>query len=720
MKTEHAKSVAAIIWLVCLCLVTSMSQKTKENVSVCRTPVCVERANIIKSYMDPCVDPCDDFYSYACGGWLNSTTIPEDLSRYGTMQMLEVDLQNTLKGLLESITLNYQDTQNITDKAAIAYNACLAVPEKPDDRDEFLQLLNVSGFGDWPITEEKTLFNNWTDVVLKAGISTFLYFGVGKDRETRASHIIQIDQIAINGRNQILYPNESQYNFNVIQAYKDLIKKTVFFVRPNISEENCTKLADELMEFERQLANLTTPPEQRVHLLLMYLRTNISTLESHHPAFPLLELLNQEFALVNMTLNGSEKVEMYGLPYYEKLIDFLNRSDVTTLYNYVGLKKTLRYGGLVSKDIRNASFELEKVQFGVLKQTPRWKVCVNFVNTAMSVIAGFLYVHKKFSPGAKEEVEDLVERLKYIFSERLNKSKWMDPLTRANATEKLEKMRAKIGYQPWLLNTTVLQMLGKYIPHFKENDTFLWISSSILRNNWAHSLLLLRQLYNKTEEWTVGPTVVNAFYSRDKNDMSYPSAILQGLFYTEGLPRSISFGAIGSVVGHELTHGFDNEGRQYDAYGDLRQWWTNSSYKNFEKRAFCFVYQYGNICDAQAQMKLNGFNTVNENIADNGGLRTAYKAYKHYFKKDCEHKDVRLAGLEHLSGRKLFFISHAMIWCTLSRTQELQNQIQYDEHSPAQYRVNIPLKNMRAFSRVFNCSAGSPMKLNKNETCKLW
>ncbi|XP_077531286.1 membrane metallo-endopeptidase-like 1 [Haemaphysalis longicornis] len=296
----------------------------------------------------------------------------------------------------------------------------------------------------------------------------------------------------------------------------------------------------------------------------------------------------------------------------------------------------------------------------------------------------------------------------------------MEPPTIANATQKLQKMRAKIGYQPWLLNTTFLEMLGKYIPQFKKNDTFLQIWLSIMRNNFAHALLLLRQSYNKTAEWTVGPTVVNAFYAADKNDMSYPSAILQGLFYTEGLPRSISFGGIGSVVGHELTHGFDNVGRQFDSYGELTQWWTNKSLKNFERKALCFVYQYGNICDAEAQMKLNGFNTVNENIADNGGVRTAYKAYERYFKQDCKHEDIRLKGLEDLSGKKLFFISHAMIWCTLSRTQELKNQIQYDVHSPAQYRVNVPLQNMRAFSRVFKCRDGARMNPGENKTCKLW
>ncbi|XP_054931289.1 neprilysin-2-like [Dermacentor andersoni] len=200
--------------------------------------------------------------------------------------------------------------------------------------------------------------------------------------------------------------------------------------------------------------------------------------------------------------------------------------------------------------------------------------------------------------------------------------------------------------------------------------------------------------------------------------MVFPSGILQGVFYQFGLPRSLSFGAIGTVVGHEMTHGFDDTGSQFDADGRLKQWWTDQTRTQFDQKAKCFIEQYGNITDEEANMTLNGINTVGENIADNGGIRMAYQAYERLLKEEYKGVDTRLPGLTHLSGNQLFFIAEAMVWCSRYRKKMRQLQIQYDPHSPAEYRVNIPMQNMEEFATVFKCANDS--KMNPEKRCRLW
>ncbi|XP_077538779.1 neprilysin-1-like isoform X2 [Haemaphysalis longicornis] len=457
------------------------------------------------------------------------------------------------------------------------------------------------------------------------------------------------------------------------------------FIRPEMSTSKIRELADTLVDFEGQLANLTTPPEHSQDISTVYKRVNISVLESDFPMFPLLQLLQKEFNLVNITIKAGEVIEFYCSDYYEKLIKFLEEADSTTFFNYVGMKLLLGVAAFASKGVHEAQFAIEKMQYGVETYVPRWRECMDFVNSELAVIAGYFYVQHKFTPHAKKEVEDLIERLKRVFQKNLRDSKWMDEKTKSHAVDKLLKMEAKIGYPDWLLNTSYLEELGNFIPQLDHNGPYIDIRLAKRNNNLIHSLKLLRKPYNKSAEWAALPTVVNAFHNWHANEMVYPSAILQIPIYEYGLPRSLNFGAIGSIVGHEMTHGFDAQGSEFDSNRELRNWWTNSSRQVFEEKAMCFVRQYSNISDPEAETQLDGYHTVNEDIADNGGLRTAFQT-----------------------------------WCSLNTKKDLKWRIQYDQHSLNRYRVNVPMKNMEEFSNVFKCQPGDPMNPKHNDRCILW
>lgn len=648
--------------------------------------------------------------------------VPNDKSTMDSFTILSDELRDTLRDLLNNLTL-VGENQTIIDKAALFYNSCVAVPDLDDRRDVMFEILNASGLGDWPrIGQEANISeasSNITDVIIQTGMSSILSVGVSRDIRELSTHVIQLDQIGFSwvGRKQMINQT-TNYSRPMVAAYKTIIQVAMKFIKPNLSDDNITELSERLLAFEGQLANLTAPPEERRDINKLYHRTTMEELHNNFTYIPIRVLLKRVFNEVNITLADNETIELYALDYYTKLNNFLECADPDMLYNYAGLKVMLRWAAAASEAFRNATFELVKVQSGVSVRKPRWELCIGSVKAAMPEIIGKLYVQHKFSEEAKREVEDLAKRLMSVFNKTLQTIEWMDNTTRSAAEEKLTKMGAKIGYPDWLNNLTYLEELYRFVPQLPLNTSFLEAVYLVSVNSGKGSLLKLRMPYDKDSEWIVGPAVVNAFYSPSSNEMVYPSAILQGVFYEHGLPRSLNFGAIGMVVGHEMTHGFDDTGSQFDADGALKEWWSNRTSAEFKSRAKCFEYQYGNITDKKANMTLNAKNTLGENIADNGGLRLVFEAYKNFLEEECQSDGTRLKGLEEFSGKKLFFVANAMAWCSVSRPEYLKLLIQYDPHSPSQYRVNLPMSNMPDFSETFGCPANSTM--NRKERCTLW
>uniref|UniRef100_A0A131Z1H3 Gluzincin n=1 Tax=Rhipicephalus appendiculatus TaxID=34631 RepID=A0A131Z1H3_RHIAP len=702
-----------LLTVVCFAFTKPREHHIDTSFTVCNSTVCKARAKLINDSLNTSVDPCDDFYSYACGGWINNHTLPPSRSSYGNFDVLHEELQATLKAVLENMTEVSEET--VIKNAKVMYNACVAIPTAPDRRDILLDILNTSGFSQWPITDTSgTQLKNLTQVLEVTGADPIFNFYIDRDVQKLSNYVVQMDQTSFMklGRNQLIDPY-SEYNKNITEAYKKLLEVAVRFVHPNITERDLTTIVCDIMFLEREMANMTAPPEERRNTLEIYHRATISELECNYTNIPLLKLLNKEFSIANITLNESETVEMYALSYYAKLNDYLPKINLETLYNYAGARIVLGWVSDLSSAYRNASFEFSKIAWGVQKETERWEQCVSYLGRGMQQVIDHMYVTKKFSAEAKKEVEHYVGNISEAFRKELENSTWMDNGTRNASLEKLNKMRLKIGYPEYILNKTFLEERYKYVPELNISDHFTNMWRYLDKNNYIFLYQKLRLPYD-TESWVVRSAVVNAYYNPSTNDMLYPSGILQGLFYQHGLPSSLNYGSLGSVIGHEITHGFDDEGSQYDADGKLENWWSNQTRTKFTNKAECFVRQYGNITDKMANMTLNGVNTLGENIADNGGVRMAFKAFTSLM------EDVRLEGLTNITSKKMFFIAQAMVWCKLSTEASLRMMIQYDPHSPYKYRVNQVLRNMQAFSTVFQCKANSSMFLEEKKRCTLW
>jgi endothelin-converting enzyme len=361
----------------------------------------------------------------------------------------------------------------------------------------------------------------------------------------------------------------------------------------------------------------------------------------------------------------------------------------------------------VSKVFRDAEKILRKAILGSDGTEEMWRTCVTEANNNMGFAVGAMFIREAFHSGAKPLAQAMIEEIRTAFQDNLWNLKWMDNETRTLAGEKAAAITDMIGYPEFILKPDQLDKKYNTL-EISENDYFgnnIRVSQFSLTKN----LEKLNEPVNKTK-WGMTPPTVNAYYTPTSNQMVIPAGILQWPFFDPDIPKSINFGAIGVVMGHELTHGFDDQGREYDKTGNMKQWWQNSTIELFKSQADCVVRQYSAFkIDGET---VNGNTTLGENIADNGGLKAAFHAYQKF-----SATDPPLPGLN-LTQDQLFFLSFAQVWCSSNLKETLVLQIQNDPHVPAPLRVQGPLSNLPEFSRTYDCPLGSPM--NPVKKCIVW
>lgn len=684
--------------------------------------MCEERAKLVLQSLDDNVDPCDDFYGYVCNNWMRSNPVPDDRARFSSFDSLRIKLQQRLKDILERATYKTEN-QNITDKVILAYRACTNDSIGEESKFNSLkQLLEGAGFQDWPVSVQWGTAPPWEDlfasVYRKMGLSLIMSASVVLDLKNATQYVISFDQPMFGlGRNQLLNMSAPQ-NEPIVKAYKTYAAESIRIFQPHLSDEDIDAIVDDFVLFEAELAKRTRSPEERRNMESLYHRNTILMLGQEFKGLNWLRLLNNIFAAINTTLTEDEIVVLREPGYYTSALAYIKGVKPTTLYNYIGWRVVQSFAPTATKRFRDLEFQFGKVVQGVKKSIPVWQRCISTISSIMDHPMGRLYIDAEFSPQAKEDMESMVKDLKEAFSVLLKQNTWMDTVTKKEAAEKLDTIIENIAYPDWLKNDTFLNERYNLVHEVAPGTPFLDTYMNFRNNNVFKRLKKLRTTYNRSEEWSSGPAVVNAFYNPTANSITFPAGILQSPFYAYGLPSSVNMGAIGMIIGHEITHGFDDTGSQFDSVGNLRNWWTQETRQKFVQRAKCFIEQYGGIVDEQAAMKLNGVNTQGENIADNGGIREAFRAYRIGLAKRGKYAESALPGLERFTSDQMFFISTATAWCTNTRTEELKNILQYDAHSPSRYRVNLPMGNFEEFSRAFNCPDGS--RMNVSQKCVLW
>ncbi|KAF5901062.1 membrane metallo-endopeptidase-like 1, partial [Clarias magur] len=666
--------------------------RRNQDASVCTTPDCVTAAARLLQNMDQSVDPCQNFYQYACGGWLERHVIPETSSLHSVFNILRDELEIVLKGVLE--TQSERDREAFKN-AKVLYRSCMneSVIEQRDSQPLVKLIDNI---GDWPVASEdwnNTAEDSWSLEDMLASLNShynkkvLLEMFVWPDDRDSSRHIIHIDQPSLGMPSRDYYLNDDNYK-KVREAYLMFMVSMAKIVREdrNLTQDDERVWEDmmQVMELERDIANATSPVEERNDITVLY---NKMTLRDVQETFNLggfnwTRYIQGIMASVSITVHPDEPIVVYCSPYLEKLDNLLSKYNRRTVQNYLVWMLIMDRVSSLSRRMKDIRAHYRKALHGTTVEEARWRDCVRYVQNNMENAVGALYVRETFAGDSKRMVGELIRKVQDSYVETLEELNWMDAQSKEKAREKAMAISEQIGYPDYILEEENKKLDQEYI-HLKFSEESYF--ENVLENLQATAQKAHKKLREPVdpELWIIGAAVVNAFYSHNRNQIVFPAGILQPPFFSEKQPQALNFGGIGMVIGHEITHGFDDHGRNFDKDGNMYNWWSNFSTEQFEEQSKCMVQQYGKFSWKLAGgQNVSGVTTLGENIADNGGVRQAYKAYMKWVEREGE--EPRLPGLD-MDHKQLFFLNFAQVWCGACRPEYAIQSIKTDPHSPLEY-----------------------------------
>nr|XP_027200738.1 neprilysin-2-like isoform X2 [Dermatophagoides pteronyssinus] len=680
---------------------------------VCLSKGCVRAASELITNMNELVSPCDDFYQFACGGWIKNQVIPDDRTTVSVFSLLQDELNHKLRVLVES--KGTPEEPEFFDSMRNMYRSCLNLTaiEKAGDTPLHLALKR---FGGWPVVVGSQNWNetnfDWIDTLIKFRELGFTHdilmdLSVTPDFRNNTRHIIDLDQTSLGMPDRNYYNNG--LNDSSVAAYYKLMVDSAVFLGANRTVAEKEML--DALQFETTLAAYCLPREERRNMSSLYNKMNIQQIQKLAPNIHWEKYFN---SLLGIKITDNDDIIVNVPKFLTQLDQLLQTTDKKLLANYMMWRVVLQSFSMLGKRWRELIQEFNTVVTGQAREEPRWEQCISSLTNSLGISLSSLYVRHHFKGNSKERALEMVGYIHREFMKILDRVEWMDDQTRQRARDKALAIRPYIGYPNELLNNTEIELFYQGLKFVKDD----YFSNVQTLRKWSTDLAFgfLRKL-NKKGDWRKHgkSAVVNAYYNIIENSIEFPAGILQGAFFSSDRPNYLNFGAIGFVIGHEITHGFDDKGRQFDKNGNNVNWWEPETDKNFKERTKCIIEQYGNYTVPENGLKVNGVNTQGENIADNGGIKEAFRAYQEYVKDNGE--EPSLPGLKY-TPKQLFWISAANIWCGKYRPEVLKLRLQAGSHSPAQFRVIGTVSNLEEFGETFGCPPGSPMRPAKK--CSVW
>ena len=661
----------------------------------CNTPQkeVVKIAAINPANMDTTVAAGTDFYEYACGGWIKNNPLKPEYARFGTFDQLLENNQEQLRVLIEELSATPHEAGSVAGKIGALYAMGLDSTK-----------LNADGVA--PVKEELAAINalaTKSDVskmvatLHKEGMAPFFALFVGADEKNSAMNIVQLYQAGIGMGDRDYYLLEDEGSAKMRDAYRAYINK--LFTLAGSSPEQADAAVDAVMKIEKAIAEISYGREdlrdsQKNYNKLAY--EDFKQIESP---------LDWDVYFESMGLAGLKELDAKQINFYKDMSEALRNTTVDEQKYYLAFNLLSAAAPYLSDDFVDADFEFYgKVMSGKQEQQPRWKRSLNTVNGALGEAVGEMYVEKYFPASSKEKMLTLVGNLQTALSERINGLEWMSDTTKAKAQEKLAAFTVKIGYPDKWRDYSGLEI----------KDDSYW--ANVRRSNifdMAYQLADVDKPVDKSR-WHMNPQTVNAYYNPTTNEICFPAAILQPPFFNPDADDAVNYGAIGVVIGHEMTHGFDDQGRNYDKDGTLIDWWTAEDAVRFTERADKLVDQYDQIIVIDT-LHANGRFTLGENIADHGGLLVAHQAYLNSLKG----KETP-APIDGFTNEQRFFLGYATLWGQNIRPEEIRRRTKIDPHSLGKWRVNAALRNIAPFYAAFDIKEGDPMFMAPVDRVVIW
>lgn len=642
--------------------------------------------------MDKSAEACTDFFQFANGKWVEETKIPDSESRWGSFNILAENNRELLRNTLEKASSNGSpakgsDTQMIGD----FYGSCIA--EDAIERAGARPLM--------PVLRDIEKIRNREDLVRhiakmhNMGIGVIFGFGGGPDLKDSKMNIANAGQGGLSMPNKDYYVDGDPKFRENRDKFREYMQKMFMLLGAN--EEKARKDAFTVMRIQTELAYSSL---RRVELRdpdKRYSKVSLEEAGRISPNFSWKEY---------MAFRGTPEVDSFniGQPDFFKAVNgMLENTSIEEWKTYLKWMAIDAAAPLLSKDFRDANFDFYgRYLQGRKEQQPRWRQCVQATDGAIGEALGQEYVKQAFKPEAKVRMNELIDNLFAAFRERLDNLEWMGDETKAQALSKLLTFKRKIGYPDKLRGYEGLKIeRGSYIGNVQRTTEF-----QIKRN--------LQDIGQPVDpdRWFMTPPTVNAYYSPILNEIVFPAGILQPPFFNFDADDAINYGAIGAVIGHEITHGFDDQGSRFDAEGNLKMWWTPDDRKQFDDRAACVVNQFSSY-EVQPKLFMDGKLTLGENIADLGGLTVAYDAYIRSLEKNGRPENI-----DGFTPEQRFFLGWAQVWA-VKATQEFERlQVSTDPHAIARWRVNGPVSNMPQFAKAYGCGGGTEMV--RRDYCQIW
>jgi len=642
--------------------------------------------------MDKAADPCVDFYQYSCGGWMKKNPIPGDQARWSVYGKLSEDNQQFLWGILDQLSKQTEGRNSNQQKIGDFFNACMdeaavnrlgAKPLQP-----YLdQIAAMRSLKDLPAL--------LADLHLKLqNSSPFFSFGSNQDFENSQNVIAFAEAGGLGLPDRDYYTKTDDKSVDLRKQYVAHVQKMFELLgdKPEAAKAEAAKV----LQIETALANASLTQVERRDPYKLFHKVDFKGLQAMTPDFDWSIYLRQIGLPAQNTFNVTQPAFYAGL---DKELKALNIKDIKTYLRWQTAHALAPY---LSDDFVNENFNFfSKTLRGVPQLSPRWKRCVSLVDQQLGEALGQEFVARAFSPELKQKTLHMTEQIEHSMEQDLKTLTWMSPATKQQALAKLHTIVNKIGYPDrWRDYSSV---------EIKPNDFAGNVQSAAVFESKRELNKIGKPL--DRGEWGITPPTVDAYYNAQMNDINFPAGVLQPPLYDAKMDDAPNYGDTGGTIGHELTHGFDDEGRQFDAHGNLKDWWTEDDAKGFTQRAQCVVDQYAQYTVVD-DVKINSKLTEGEDLADLGGLVLAWMAWQD------QVKNLTLEPRDGLSPEQRFFVGYAQWACENTRPEDLRMSAITDPHSPGKYRVNGLVVNMEEFQKAFSCKAGQPMV--SGNRCRIW
>ena len=651
----------------------------------------IDLANLDSTYL-----PGTDFYMFATGGWQKAHPLTDEYSRYGSFDVLQENNNKQLRELIEGVAAQQNEKGSVAQKIADLYNSAMdSVTLNEHGLDEMAAFLVCDGYQTSAQITQDWLKQVWPKM-LRQGVDGLMGFYIGADEKDSKNNILSIVQGGLTLGQKDYYLDQDPETAKIREAYVAYIRQLVSHV--GFGETDAARISDDVMRIETRLAQASKS------------MTELRDPEANYHKMSY-DQLKKDFAGIDWDAYlhifgiSSLKDVIVGQPEaiheVEKILAEETPEALQNVYLWHAIDMA---AGYVDDESRNLSFAFWGTALsGKTQDRPRWKRAVSSVEGCLGEALGQLYVAKYFPPAAKERMEKLVANLQQALGERIDAQDWMSDDTKKVAHEKLDAFYVKVGYPDKWTDYSTLQIGNSYLQNI------------LSCKEWAIQDMIAKHLNKPVDkdEWYMTPQTVNAYYNPTTNEICFPAGILQPPFFDMEADDAFNYGAIGVVIGHEMTHGFDDQGSKYDKNGNLSQWWTEEDTKRFNER-IQVMREYHDSIEVLPGLHSNGSLTLGENMADHGGLMVAYQAFVN------ATAQAPLSDKDGFTPAQRFFLAYANVWGQNIRDEEIRKRVKSDPHSLGKWRVNGQMPHMDAWYEAFGITEQDPMFVPKEKRVTIW